>query len=192
MYTTRQLLPVAIFSFALLSASLEVNAQPRWKEHSNKHKHHKEYKDERAYHSGHSGNRDGWSKGNKKHYKDRDDYRYDRHYSHKHYDSRRDCYDHPKYGRVYHRFDHQPVVFRHSHGDYYYSGNQFYTYRDGIGYCMVDAPRRVYFRELPFNCTRVYANGHEYYRHGELYFSLSNRGYIIVPAPVEVNFSVRF
>jgi hypothetical protein len=50
----------------------------------------------------------------------------------------------------------------------------------------------VYFRDLPFSCNRVHVNNQLYFRHGDLYFSHSPRGYVIVPSPIEVNFSVRF
>jgi len=198
MYANRQFLPVVIFSIALLSGSVVTNAQNHWNDKSNKNKERKEYRDEQTYRSDHSGERDSWSKGNKKQYKDKnwdrdnDNNKYRQHYSHKYNHSKNDYFNHPKYGRVYHRFDNKPIVFRHSHGNYYYSGNQFYTYHDGIGYCVAEPPRQVYFRDLPFRCSRIYANGHEYYRHGDLFFHLSSRGYVIVPSPFEVNFSVRF
>ena len=137
-----------------------------------------QHRDARSYERQHSGRNNGnykYSEGYSK-----------RNYSHKNYSH------HPKYGKVYQRFDHNPVVFRHSHGNYYYSGNNFYSYRKGVGYYVVEPPRQVYFRDLPFRCERVYAHGHEYYRNGDLFFSYSPRGYIIVPSPFQVNLSVRF
>jgi hypothetical protein len=101
-------------------------------------------------------------------------------------------YQHHDYGRVYNRFDHSPVTFKHSKGNYHYIDNRFYIYRKGIGYCYIEPPRNVYFRELPFMCSRVYANGTVYYRNGDLFFRLTRNGYILVPSPFEVRFSVRF
>lgn len=184
---TRSLLSTAFLTVAFMSASFVVNADDHKHKNGHKKQHRTEYREADRYHS-HSYDRDNRGRGHNKHYKE---YKHERDYKvYKH--DRRDCYDHPKYGRVYHRFEHKPYVLRHSRGNYYYADNRFYTYRDGVGYCVTEAPRHIYFSELPFNCHRVYAHGHEYYRHGELYFRLSNRGYVIVPAPVEVNFSVRF
>jgi hypothetical protein len=104
----------------------------------------------------------------------------------------RNYFEHPHYGRVYSRFDHDPIIFRHSHGNYFYSDNHFYVYRDGIGYCSVEPPRNVYFSELPFDCSRVRINGQVFFRNGDLFFQLSRRGYVIVPSPIEVRFSARF
>lgn len=136
----------------------------------------KEGKDYPRYHSGKKNGSYGHSDYNsKKNY-----------YSHKNYSN------HPKYGKVYQRFDHNPVVFRHSRGNYYYSGNNFYSFRKGVGYYVVEPPHQVYFRNLPFRSERVYAHGQTYYRHGDLYFNHSPRGYVIVPSPFHVNLSVRF
>lgn len=185
--TTRPFFSAAILTIALISASIVTHADGH--KHKNGHKKHyrTEYHEGDHYYTEHY-DRDVRGKGHKKHYKH---YRNDHDYKAYNHD-RRDCYDHPKYGRVYHRFERNPYVLRHSHGDYYYSDNRFYTYRDGIGYCVAEPPRHVYFRELPFHCTRVYSNGREYYRNGDLFFRLSARGYVIVPAPVEFNVSIRF
>jgi hypothetical protein len=184
--STTPILSVAILSIALMSASIDANADNHKNGNQGKDKHRSEYNDGGNYRANY-GERDNRGKGNNKHYKE---YRHDDNYrAHKHDD--RDYYDHPRYGRVYQRFEHNPYVLKHSHGNYYYCDNRFYTYHDGIGYCMVEPPRHVYFRELPFRCTRVYSNGCEYYRNGDLFFRLS-RGYIMVPAPVEFNVSIRF
>lgn len=191
-HAIRQYLPVVFFSFALMAASGEVTAQNnRNNNKSDKKSDHKEYSnsqlvrndnrhgDGRSYERQHSDRKNGsyvYSERNSK----------KQNYSHKNYSN------HPKYGRVYQSFDHNPLVFRHSHGNYYYSGNNFYSYRRGIGYYVVEPPRQVYFRDLPFRCERVYAHGQAYYRNGDLFFSYSPRGYVIVPSPFQVNFSVRF
>lgn len=101
-------------------------------------------------------------------------------------------FNHPRYGRVYSRFDRNPIVFEHSRGNYYYSNNNFYRYNDGIGYCMVEPPRDIYFSNLPIECEQVYINDQEYFRNGDLYFQLSDRGYFIVPSPIELRISARF
>lgn len=101
-------------------------------------------------------------------------------------------FNHPQYGRVYRRFDRNPIVFENSRGNYYYSNNNFYRYNDGIGYCMVEPPRDIYFSNLPIECEQVYINDQEYFRNGDLYFQLSNRGYFIVPSPIELRISARF
>lgn len=184
---TRSFLSTAILTVAFMSASVIVNADDHKKENYKKNKHRSEYRDGGNYRA-HYDDRDYRGKGNNKHHKH---YKYDRDYRAYKND---DCgyYNHPRYGKVYQRFGHKPHVLKHSHGNYYYSDNTFYTYRDGIGYCVAEPPRHVYFRELPFHCTRVYANGCEYYRNGDLFFRLSARGYVIVPAPLEFNVSVRF
>lgn len=193
-FSIRPFLTVVFFSIALMSASMVANADNNRNNKSHKSNNHKEYRDDRNNGSYHSDNRNNWNKGNNKHYGEQkyDRNKYSRHDYRDQDNYRNEYYNHPKYGRVYSRFDHNPTIFRHSNQNYYYSQNRFYTYHDGIGYCVTDAPRNVYFRELPFQCTRIYSNGREYYRNGDLYFSLSNRGYIIVPAPIEVSLSVRF
>lgn len=184
---TRPFLSAAILSVALISASIVANADDHKNESGHKKYNRSEYRDGGHYYSRYD-DRDHRGKGHKKHYKE---YKHDHDYkAYKH--DRRDCYDHPTYGRVYHRFEREPYVLRHSHGNYYYSNNRFYTYRNGVGYCVAEPPRHVYFRELPFHCTRVYSNGREYYRNGDLFFRLSASGYVIVPAPVEFNVSIRF
>lgn len=184
---TPSFLSSVLLTVAFMSASMLANAD----DHKNKSGHKKHYRTEyreRDRNHDHYYDSDDRGKGHKKHYKE---YKHDRDYKAYKYD-RRDCYDHPKYGRVYHRFEHKPYVLRHSRGNYYYSDNRFYTYRDGVGYCVTEAPRHIYFDELPFSCSRVHVRGQEYYRNGDIYFRLSNRGYVIVPAPLEVNLSVRF
>lgn len=187
LHITRPIFSTAILTVAFLTASFLVHADDRKKENGHNKYHRTEYRDGGNHH-GHYYDKYDKGKGHKKNYKKND---YDHDYkAYKH--DKRNYYDHPGYGRVYHRFEGKPYILRHSHGDYYYSGNRFYTYHEGIGYCVTEPPRHVYFRELPFRCTRIYANGCEYYRNGDLFFRLSARGYVIVPAPVEINVSVRF
>ncbi|HEY3369367.1 MAG TPA: hypothetical protein VGK10_00885 [Prolixibacteraceae bacterium] len=195
----KQILPVVIFSVAIMSASLEVNAQnSRNNNKFDRNRDRKEYRNDHSKSADYSYGKNESRNGDNKHFKGHNqgrndrDYEYGQQYSNRGEHSQQNYFNHPKYGRVYQRFDEKPVVFRHSHGDYYYSGNQFYRYRDGVGYCAEDAPRMVYFRDLPFSCNRVHVNNQLYFRHGDLYFSHSPRGYVIVPSPIEVNFSVRF
>ena len=195
----RQFVPVAIISFALMASSIEVSSQHSRNKHKfEKNNDHKEYRNDHFNHSNHSVAGNNGRKADKKHYKeyhsrnDNGNYKYSQHYSKNTYQSQKGYFNHPKYGRVYQKFEHKPTIFRHSHGNYYYSQNQFYTYRTGIGYCVSEAPRQVYFSDLPFNYSRVHVNGHEYFRNGDLYFSHSPRGYVMVQPPLAINLSVRF
>lgn len=196
----RQIFPVAFFSLALMAASVEVSAQNnRNNKKSDKYSDRKEYRNsDRSVQkydrkSGYdSRNRDGKDYARYHSGKKNGNFAYNDHNSKKKNYSHKNYINHPKYGKVYQRFDHNPLVFKHSRGNYYYSGNNFYSYRKGVGYYVVEPPRQVYFRDLPFRCERVYAHGQAYYRNGDLYFSYSPRGYVIVPSPFQVNFSVRF
>jgi hypothetical protein len=217
----RQYLPVVIFSLALMATSIEVSSQNRRNNNkSDKNSDRKEYRNNRQYQPSARNadrNSDREEYGNDRSYRqdqstNRNDYRnrdgrsyerqnsgrnngnyeYNQRYSRNSNYSRSNYYDHPRYGRVYQQFDHNPVVFRHPQGNYYYSGNNFYTYRRGIGYYVVEPPRDVYFRDLPFECERIHSHGQVYYRNGDLFFSYSPRGYVIVPSPFQVNFSLRF
>lgn len=197
--STRQFLPAIIFTAALMSLSFNGSAKNyRNYNKSDRDRDRKEYRDDNSNSSDHWKGRNDDRHGNKKHFKeynhDRNDrdYQYSQRYSNGRDYERQHYYNHPQYGRVYQRFDDQPIVFRHSHGDYYYHGNQFYTYRDGVGYCPSETPRDVYFRDLPFDCNRLQVNGQVFFRHGDLYFSHSSRGYLIVPSPLQLNFSLRF
>ena len=199
-HSINQFLPGVILALALIATSVQVNAQNKWNKHkSDKNKDREEYRNERSNSSEHDEDRDDdEDRGGNKHYKrynsdrNNDNCEYNQHYSQRPDYSQRSYSNHPQYGRVCQRFDHEPVIFRHSHGDYYYSDNQFYTYRDGIGYCPIESPREVYFNDLPFDCNRVQLNGQVFFRHGNLYFSHSQRGYEIVPSPPQFNFSLRF
>jgi hypothetical protein len=193
----RQYLPALIFTLAVLACTIESGAQNHRKNDRENENYRKEYRDNEKREKG---NRE-YTKNdyksdrkelNKRHLRHRDVVVYTPHYSKKYGHSHRNYSVHPKYGRVYDRFDSKPYVFRHKHGDYYYFGNQFYNYRKGIGYYVVEPPRNIYFNDLPFRCERVYVNGHVYYRNGDLYFSYSPRGYVIAPAPIHINLSLRF
>lgn len=187
LHITRPFFSTVLLTLAFTTVSIVANADNNKHKNGNKKDHRTEYRVADRSHS-HYNDKNHKGKGHDKHYKE---YKHDKKYKvYKH--GRNDCYDHPKYGRVYQRFEHKPYELKHSHGSYYYVDNRFYTYRNGVGYCVTEAPRNIYFSELPFRCSKVYVRGHEYYRNGELYFRLSNRGYAIVPSPVEVNFSVRF
>jgi len=123
---------------------------------------------------------------------DRDNRSYQAKYHKRYRSNQPDYFEHPQYGRVYQRFDRNPVVFRHNHDDYYYYGNHFYTYRRGVGYCVVEEPRNVYFRTLPVECERVYIGGHVYFRNGDLFFQLSPRGYVMTTIPAGIHITARF
>jgi len=178
----RQYFPVLILSFALIAVSVEGSAQNHRKDNkSDKKNDHKEYRTVRSAKNDGRKSRNDYQNDRKdfqNRHSDRNkgDYVYNPRYSKKQNHSKSSYVNHPKYGRVYQRFDHSPVVFKHSRGNYYYS----------------EPPRHMYFKDLPFRCERVYANGHVYFRNGDLFFSYSPRGYVIVPSPFQVNFSVRF
>ncbi len=174
-----------------MTSTVEVNAQNRKKENNGNGRERKEYResdrrDDRTAYNDRKGNYEHKNWNNReanKEYRPKYINRY------KHYDS--DYYEHPRYGRVYQRFDRSPVVFHHDRDDYYYYGDHFYSYRKGVGYCVVDAPRDVYFRQLPVACERVNVNGNVLFRNGNLFFQLSPRGYALVNLP-GVSISARF
>lgn len=188
----RKYLPVVIFSTILIASTVEVNAQNYRKEgKKEKGNDRKEYRE-----SGRDDNRTA----NNYQRNDRDrnyeqkswnDREYRPKYSKKNKYQKSDYFEHPRYGRVYQRFDRNPVVFHHDRDNYYYYGDRFYSYRRGVGYCVVEPPRNVYFRQLPVNCERVYVNGNVLFRNGDLFFKLSNRGYALVNLP-GVSISARF
>jgi hypothetical protein len=185
----RQYLPVVVFSAILIASTVEASAQ-NYRGEGKKGKDHerKEYRepgrdDDRVVYVNRKGNYEKWN-GNGREYRPKYNNRY------KHYDA--DYFEHPKYGRVYQRFDRNPIVFHHDRSDYYYYGDHFYTYRRGTGYCVVEPPRNVYFRTLPVECERVYVDGHLLFRHGDLFFQLSPRGYVMAPSPIGIHISARF
>ena len=193
----RQCVSVIIFSTLLIASTLGVSAENKHKEgQGNKGHDRKEYRqpdrnNERTAtnecQNRRNGNRDDRnyeSRENRKEYRPK----YNRRNSHE-----QACYfNHPKYGRVYSRFENNPIVFNNPYGDYFYSGNRFYRYRDGIGYCISEPPRNQYYRNLPLECNRVYVNGHVFFRNGDLFFKLSRLGYELVPSPFEIRFTARF
>jgi len=195
-YTNSRYFAVISISMVLIASTIELNAQDRKSDRRDRERNNTEYQNtyrkndrttvdhKRASYESNYDNSGYKRKYNPKSHKS--------YYSHKVKHEKVNYFNHPKHGRVYHHFDHNPVVFHHSGGNYYYSGNHFYTYRNGIGYCAVEAPRNVYFRSLPLHCERVYVNGHVLYRNGDLFFQLSPRGYSVVPSPFEIRFSARF
>ena len=184
-----QYLSVVIFSILLFASTVGASAQ-NYRSEGKKGKGYerKEYResgkdDDRMVYVDRKG---GYEKRN---WNDRE-YRPKYNNRHKHYDA--DYFEHPKYGRVYQRFDRNPIVFHHDRNDYYYYGDHFYTYRRGTGYCVVEPPRNVYFSTLPVECERVYVDGHLLFRHGDLFFQLSPRGYVIATSPVGIHISAHF
>lgn len=186
----RQYIPVLTICFVLIASSIEAGAQ----NHRDNSKHDRKFKE--------YSKSDRHQKSAKNEWNDRKDKKkYDNHaareiyypqYSVRGKHQYPNYFDHPKHGRVYQRFDHSPIVLKHRHGDYYYSGSNFYRYHKGIGYCVVEPPRNMYFSHLPVDCNRVRINGHVFFRNGDLFFQLSPNGYMIVPSPLEVRFSARF
>jgi hypothetical protein len=188
----KQYFPIFILVTAMTVSTVEVNAQNYRKEGKNENgRERKEYRDS---------DRDDNRTANNYRRDDRDrnyeqkswsDREYHPKYSKKNKYHKADYFEHPRYGRVYQRFDRNPVVFRHDRDDYYYYGDHFYSYRRGVGYCVVEAPRNVYFRQLPVDCERVQVNGNVLFRSGDLYFQLSRRGYTLVNLP-GISISARF
>ena len=195
----RQYIPVVTISMVLIASSLEAGAEDHHKagKGEKEHKHGRQEYRQPGWHDEQTV-RNEWHGSNDRNRDSRNyDSRYNRNeyhpsYNKRNYHSHQDYYNHPQYGRVYNRFEHNPVVFRHHDCDYYYYGNNFYRYRDGIGYCAVEAPRHEYFRYLPVECRRVYINGQVFFRNGDLFFQLSPNGYVLVPSPIEIRFTARF
>jgi len=195
----KEFFPVAILSLVLVASTIGANAQERRNEdrRGNDHKQsRKEYRspgrDERrtAHNDLRVGGERNYQRQNWNSHNEQRGYRPQ--YSGNYNRGNRDYYDHQRYGRVYQRFDRDPYVFNSDRGNYYYYGNHFYNYRRGIGYCMIDPPRNIYFRQLPFDCERIDMDGEVFFRNGDLFFQLSPRGYVIVPSPVGISISAGF
>ena len=192
----RQYFPVLLLATAMTVTTVEVNAQNRGKVGKKVNgREKKEYResDRKDDKTAYNDRRDDWN-GNYeyKNWNNREakkEYRPKYNSRNNHYQS--DYYEHPRYGRVYQRFDRSPVVFHHDRDDYYYYGNHFYSYRKGVGYCVVEPPRHVYFRQLPVACEKIYVNGNVFFRNGDLFFKLSPRGYALVNLP-GITISARF
>ncbi len=187
----KQVLPVLLFSTILFSTT-NISAQNRWKKDKNE-RGKNEYRERndhetRNYDKKGQKNQDYAYRNDERH-NDRMIYR-SGYYSRNKHEPR--YFEHPKYGRVYERFDYDPVVFHNDRENYYYYGDHFYTYRRGVGYCIIEPPRDVYFRTLPTDCERVYVNGNIFFRRGDLFFQLSPRGYSIVTSPLQIRVSARF
>jgi len=191
----KQYIPVLTISLVLIASAIDTDAQNRRNE-TKKDRELKEYRKTDRHEQKTAKNDwkdrkdENWEHRNY----ERDDHRKEYHpkysknkkYIHPSY------FDHPKYGRVYNKFDRNPLVFKHQQGDYYYYENNFYRYHKGIGYCVIESPRHLYFKHLPVDCSRVRLNGHVFFRHGDVFFQLSPRGYVIVPSPLDVRFTARF
>jgi hypothetical protein len=92
-------------------------------------------------------------------------------------------YHHPYYGHVIRRFVYRPAIYIHNHTRYYcYDGN-FFRYRSGVGYVLVDIPFGFAFEYLPSDYERVYINGYLYFRIGNLFFESTNYGFLLVHYP---------
>lgn len=195
-FNLRQYFPVLTISLVLVASSIDVSAQNRRSENKHKESNKTEYQNKKQHgktvseYSGKSNREGSYDKKGVKNRKFNKVYRpqYSRNLKH----AKPDYFNHPKYGRVYQRFDHNPVVFKYDRGNYYYFNDHFYTYRRGVGYCVVETPGNIYFEHLPFNCNRVVVNGNVLFRNGDLYFRLSRRGYALVSNPIEIRFSARF
>jgi hypothetical protein len=189
----RQYFPVITIALVLIASTLEADADDHNKEGKNgKERSHgsQEYR-KPTRHNEQTVRNDEYR--DERNYSNRDDRKeYHPSYFKNNYRGHPDYYKHPKYGRVYSRFDHNPVIFRNHACDYYYYGDNFYRYRDGIGYCVVEPPRHEYFRHLPVECHKVYINGQVFFRNGDLFFELSPRGYVLVPSQLEIRFTARF
>lgn len=187
----KQYFPVIFLSVMLITSSFPAGAQNRRNPDRGKNQTKTEYR-KSSRNENKRATAERYQKSSKRY--DRNDRNYTRNETRRIVErqDRSVYYTHPQYGRVYHRFDRNPVVLVHNHRNYYYFGNHFYTLRPGIGYCVVDFPRNIYFATLPFDCDYVYVNGLRYYRHGDLYFRLFRGGYMIVPSPFEITISARF
>jgi hypothetical protein len=194
----RHYIPVVTISLILVVSALDAGAEDHHKKESRSNEHERDRREYRISDRHHeataqnewNGNRNR-SKESYEHYGNRNEY-HPKYYSNHHHYSKPDYFVHPKYGRVYHRFEHNPIVFETNCGNYYYSGNNFYRYHDGIGYCVTELPRQIYFRHLPYECRRVYLNGEVFFSNGNLFFLYSPKGYVLVPSPLEIRITARF
>jgi hypothetical protein len=195
----RHYIPVVTISLVLIASAFVVRAEDRHKKESRENEHERNRNEYRSpgYHHEETA-RNEWNEHLNRDRND-EDYKYrgnhneyhPKYYSNHHH-AQPDYFNHPKYGRVYQRFEHNPIVFETRGGNYYYSGNNFYRYHEGIGYCVVEPPSHIYFRRLPFECRRVYLNGEVFFSNGSLFFQYSPKGYVLVPSPLELRFTARF
>jgi hypothetical protein len=92
-------------------------------------------------------------------------------------------YHHNYYGHVIRKFVHRPQIYIQNHIRYYcYDGN-FFRYRSGVGYVLVDIPFGMAFEYLPDDYERVSINGYLYFRVGNLFFEHTNYGFQLVHYP---------
>ena len=193
----RQYFPILTISTLLIASTFGASAEDHQREGKGNRGHERnEYRqsdrnNQRAANNERQNRRNG--DRDDRNYESRDN-RYERQpeYARRNDHEHQNYYNHPSYGRVYNHFENNPIVFRNQYGDYYYSGNNFYRYHDGIGYCLSEPPRHQYYRNLPVECNRVYVNGQVFFRNGDLFFELSPRGYVLVPSPFNVQFAIRF
>lgn len=115
-----------------------------------------------------------------------------KHYSHKRAHRPHRYSYHPRYGRVVVAFGTTPLRFTNDYGRYYYSNGDYYRYHSGVGYILVDAPREMYFRDLPEGYHRVKVRDRVYYRCGDQYFSHGNKGFHLVAQPDGIHLGVSF
>lgn len=83
-------------------------------------------------------------------------------------------------------------VFRHSHGDYYFYNNRFFSYDPFRGYYAVTFPYQTIFSWLPAGYDEVMVDGQIYFRYGNLFFVETPVGYRIVPPPAGIYVSINF
>lgn len=195
----RQYLPVAAISFVMLASSVPVLAQGHHGEgrRDNEHEHgKKEYRESERdnYRTANNNWNDDRDRNyEKRRWNERDDRsEYHPQYARTYRYGDSEYFEHPRYGRVYQRFDRTPIVLRHDRDDYYYYRDHFYTYRPGIGYCAVEFPRNIFFSQLPLDCDQVYIDGRLFFRNGDLYFRHYPDGYRVVPSPIGITITARF
>ncbi len=92
-------------------------------------------------------------------------------------------YHHNYYGHVIRKFTYRPQIYIHNHVKYYCFDGNFFRYRKGIGYVLVDMPFGMAFDYLPNDYERVYINGYLYFRVGNLFFEHNNYGFQLVFYP---------
>lgn len=92
-------------------------------------------------------------------------------------------YHHNYYGHVISRFNYQPQVFVYNNNEYYNFDGNFFMYRPGIGYILVDIPLGMVFDYLPNSYEQVNINGYLYFRVGNLFFEHNGFGFELVHFP---------
>lgn len=90
------------------------------------------------------------------------------------------------------RYQSYAIMFRHSYGDYFFYGGNFYRYHPLRGYYLVNIPRNVIFTYLPVGYTEVFFNGMVYYRYGDVLFEYTPAGYRIITPPQGIYITAHF